>query len=105
MMNRAALVLCLGLSAAAAVRLAVAAAHAGPQQCAVRTGNGTGFSESVAKFQVYEGILHATDLSVWAEWMASGSTPGYKVGRVAYKCETGSGLGMTCRGKSKICKL
>lgn len=72
--------------------------------CTVKAAEGTGGDEKTAKFQVYEALLQATDWSVWAAWMSNGSTPGYKVHPVQYKCGKG-GLGVSCRGQAKICKL
>jgi len=72
--------------------------------CSVKAAEGTGGDEKTAKFQVYEALLQATDWGAWAAWMANGTTPGYKVHPVKYRCSAG-GLGMTCRGQAKICKL
>ena len=56
-----------------------------------------------AKFQVKEAILQSFDWGVWAAFMATGSTPGYRVTSHGYKCSPG-GLGYNCRGTSTICK-
>jgi hypothetical protein len=84
-------------------------AHSAPKAsrgaCAVKAAEGTGATEAAAKFQVYEAILQATDWGSWAAWMSSGKTPGYKVNTVKYNCNSGTGLGVTCRGQSTICKL
>lgn len=100
----------LGLSLAAAFLIvtdfslsAGAAKH--PSACAVKAAAGTGESEKTAKFQVYEGLLLATDWGAWASFMANGTTPGYRVAPVKYKCFKGSGLGVSCRGQVKICKV
>ncbi|MCZ7594870.1 MAG: hypothetical protein M5U16_08085 [Hyphomicrobium sp.] len=50
-----------------------------------------------------EAILQSFDWGVWAAFMATGSTPGYRVSTPAYKCSPG-GLGYNCRGTSTICK-
>ena len=73
--------------------------------CAEKVGHGTGNTEANAKFQVYEALLKATDMSTWASWMANGTTPGYKVKPVTYRCTKGTGLGVTCRGRASICKV
>jgi hypothetical protein len=91
-----------GVMATASATATEAAPH---RRCAMRVADGTGASAAVAKFQVYEGLLKATDWSVWAAWMTNGSTPGYAVKAVRYICTSGSGLGVSCRGKAKICKL
>lgn len=89
-------------AAAAVMFFAASAAHAG--SCSNKAAEGTGSDEKAAKFQVYEALLQATDWSAWAAWMSNGTTPGYKVHPVAYKCTKG-GLGVNCRGQAKICKL
>lgn len=73
--------------------------------CMAKVAEGTGSSHENAKFQAYEALLQATDWGAWATWMANGTTPGYKVNAVKYKCVTGGGLGVTCRGKTTICKF
>ena len=76
-----------------------------PRACAIKAANGTGETEKSAKFQAYEGILPATDWGAWASFMANGITPGYKVAPVKYSCVKNSGLGFSCRGRTKICKV
>jgi hypothetical protein len=105
MTSTAAQRLMVGMFATVFAVLPVHAASAAKSQCAMRAADGTGYSEKVAKFQAYEGLLQATGAGLWAEWIANGSTPGYAVKRVKYTCTTGTGLGVTCRGKAKICKL
>ena len=73
-------------------------------RCVAKAAEGTGGDEKTAKFQVYEALLQATDWSAWAAWMANGTTPGYKVNPVKYRCTKG-GIGVTCRGQTTICKL
>lgn len=92
------------ISAAAVMSFVVLApaAHAG--SCTVKAAEGTGGDTKTAKFQVYEALLQATDWGAWASWMANGTTPGYKVSPVSYRCSSG-GIGVTCRGQAKICKL
>lgn len=93
-------------TAVAAIALLPAlTAPAAAGECFNKAAEGTGGDEKSAKFQVYEALLQATDWGAWAAWMANGSTPGYKVGTVKYRCKTGSGLGVTCRGQARICKL
>lgn len=90
--------------AAVAVTLACAGFVAGAEAaCFKKTASGTATSLDGAKFQVKEAILQSFDWGVWAAFMASGSTPGYKVSTPAYKCSPG-GLGYNCRGTSTICK-
>jgi hypothetical protein len=71
--------------------------------CMNKAGQGTAVSEDGAKFQAMEAILQATDWGLWAAWMANGSTPGYKVGKVKYRCKKG-GIGFECTGQTTICK-
>lgn len=73
--------------------------------CGVKAGDGTGATSKIAKYQAYEALLQATDWGAWASWMSNGTTPGYKVSRLSYACSQGTGLGVTCRGKAKICKI
>ena len=82
-----------------------ARAGAAKPSCTVRSANGTGASSKAARFQAYESLLQATGWSVWAAWMADGSTPGYKIKPAKYTCQTGTSLGVTCRGQATICKL
>lgn len=89
--------LALGLAAALPT-----VAHA--KSCVVKAAEGTGGSTEAAKFQVDEALLQAVDWGAWASWMANGSTPGYSYGKRTYRCGPG-GLGVTCRGQAKICKL
>ena len=73
-------------------------------RCYVKTASGTGPTEDVAKFQVYEGLLRSVDVGLWPVWMANGTTPGYRVGKVAHTCRKGMGLGVSCSGRATICK-
>jgi len=73
-------------------------------RCAVKTASGTGPTEDVAKFQVYEGLLRSVSSGLWSEWMVGGKTPGYRVGTPAYVCLKNMGLGVSCTGRAKICK-
>ena len=86
--------------------LVAAAAHAkhASHRCENAAANGTGITEKIAKFQVYEGLLQATDMALWAEWIANGKTPGHTIKPVKYVCHAGSGLGIFCRGTTTICK-
>ncbi len=79
--------------------------HAQKNSCTMRSANGTGVSNKAAKFQVYEGLLKATDFTTWAVWITDGNTPGYVVKSVKYRCKSGSGFGVSCQGRAKICKL
>jgi hypothetical protein len=83
----------------------ISSASAASAACSVKSGFGTGPSASVAKFEAYEGLLKATDWSAWASFMLDGSTPGYSIKPVKYVCKAGTGLGVTCTSKAKICKL
>jgi hypothetical protein len=73
--------------------------------CSIRVADGSGVSENVAKFQVFEGILKATDVSLWATWMAEATTPGYAIKNVKYRCHSGAGLGVACRGQARVCRI
>lgn len=87
----------------------LAAVMAGPvdaaPRCVAKTADGTGANEKVARFQVYEELLKSVDWGVWAQWMADGTTPGYKVGRPVTVCRAGAGLGISCRGRASICRI
>ena len=83
--------------------LAPSAVEAAPR-CALKTASGTGPTEDVAKFQVYEGLLRSASDDVWLTWMATGATPGYRVAKPVYTCVKGRGLGVSCRGRTSICK-
>jgi len=88
----------------AAVAMLVPAPVGAAPRCVIKTASGTGATEDVAKFQVYEGLLRAVDSGLWSEWMASGTTPGVRVGKPVYACVKGMGLGVSCSGRSRICK-
>jgi hypothetical protein len=93
------------LSCAAAVAVAVMCvgfAGNAEAKCFRKAASGTASSLDGAKFQVKEAILQSFDWGVWAAFMASGTTPGYKVSTPAYSCSKG-GLGYNCRGTSTIC--
>lgn len=92
--------------AAAAVLAPVLAASSATAAgtCTAKAAEGSGGDEKSAQFQVYEALLQATDWSAWASWMSNGTTPGYKVNPVKYRCSKG-GAGVTCRGQTTICKL
>lgn len=94
------------LSLVAALALAVVCAgFSGDAEakCFKKSASGTATTVDGAKFQVKEAILQSFDWGVWAAFMATGSTPGYRVSTPAYKCAPG-GLGYNCRGTSTICK-
>lgn len=74
-------------------------------RCAIKTASGTGPSEKVARFQVYEGLLRSADVGLWTAWMATGETPGYRISKPSTVCRSNMGLGVSCRGKASICKL
>jgi hypothetical protein len=80
----------------------VAPAEAGGR-CFTKAASGTNTTMEGAKTQVYEALLQSFDWGVWASWMASGSTPGYKVGAPRYSCSKG-GIAYNCKGVSTICK-
>jgi hypothetical protein len=89
----------------AAASAAFLLAHGSPAEaghCFTKAASGTNTSLEGAKSQVYEALLQSFDWGTWASWMASGSTPGYKVGAPRYSCAKG-GLGYTCKGVSTIC--
>jgi hypothetical protein len=72
-------------------------------RCVMKTADGTGPTEDVAKFQVYEGLLRSVGQGAWSSWMVTGSTPGMRVGKPVYRCRQGLGLGVSCRGRATIC--
>jgi len=93
------------IAALAAAALAAGTMTAEAKQCWRKTAEGTGGDAASAKFQVDEALLQSVDWGAWAAWMASGTTPGYSFGKRSYNCKSGSGLGVTCRGSSTICKI
>ncbi len=94
-------------TAAAAAALAAFTLTCGTQaeagRCFRKAASGTNLTMSGAKSQVYEALLQSFDWGAWASWMATGTTPGYRVGRPHYRCTKG-GLGYTCKGTATICK-
>lgn len=96
---------CVVVSAIVCIGLAWAVPANAQASCGVKASEGTGATSENAKFQIYEALLQATDWGAWASWMSNGTTPGYKVSRVSYTCVKGTGLGVTCRGQAKICKI
>ena len=93
------------LAALAILALCASTSVDAATRCSVKTADGTGPNEKVAKFQVYKGLLKSLDWSVWSQWMADGTTPGYRVNRTNYVCRAGEGLGVSCRGRATICKV
>ncbi|HWK33968.1 MAG TPA: hypothetical protein VNR51_09850 [Hyphomicrobium sp.] len=94
----------LSYTAALAAALVCAGfASSADAKCFRKSASGTAPTVDGAKFQVKEAILQSFDWGVWAAFMASGATPGYRVSTPAYKCAPG-GLGYNCRGTSTICK-
>ena len=95
----------IAFAAAAIAALSVAQmapAEAGGR-CFTKAASGTNTTMEGAKSQVYEALLQSFDWGAWASWMASGSTPGYKIGAPRYSCSKG-GIGYNCKGVSTICK-
>jgi len=91
----------IAVAALAAFSLGVGSpAEAG---CFYKAASGTNTTLEGAKFQAHEAILQSFDWGVWASWMASGATPGYRVSSPSYSCKPG-GLGYNCVGTSTICK-
>ncbi len=90
------------LAAAAAVSTPAVAAKG---NCFNKAAEGTNTTEDGAKFQAYEAILQSFDWGAWASWMASKTTPGYKITPAKYRCTKGTGFGFTCVGQATICKL
>jgi hypothetical protein len=80
-----------------------AGAPAQAGSCFRKAASGTNTSLSGAKAQVFEALLQSFDWGVWASYMSTGTTPGYRVGAPAYRCSKG-GLGYNCTGVSTICK-
>lgn len=89
------------LACLATVALCAAApAHAG--SCFKKSAEGTGVTESIAKFQVDAALLQATDWAIYFTYVTNGSTPGYSFGPRSYKCSAG-GVGTVCRGSATLC--
>jgi len=96
----------LSTAAAVAALAAFALGSGSPAEaghCFKKAASGTNVTMQGAKSQVYEAILQSFDWGAWASWMASGSTPGYRVGQPSYSCAKG-GLGYNCKGVATICK-
>ena len=92
----------IAVAALAAFSLGAASpAQAG--SCFKKSASGTNTTIAGAKSQVYEALLQSFDWGAWASWMATGSTPGYRVGAPSYSCKPG-GLGYNCVGTTTICK-
>ena len=92
----------IAVSALAAFSLGAGSpAQAG--SCFKKSASGTNTTIAGAKSQVYEALLQSFDWGAWASWMATGSTPGYRVGAPSYSCKPG-GLGYNCVGTTTICK-
>jgi hypothetical protein len=72
-------------------------------RCFKKAASGTNTTMSGAKSQVYEALLQSFDWGAWASWMATGSTPGYRISKPSYRCAKG-GLGYDCKGVATICK-
>ena len=89
---------------AAAIAICASQSVDAATRCAIKTASGTGPTEDVAKFQVYEGLLASVDGGLWPAWLATGTTPGYRVNKPVYTCRKGMGLGVSCRGRATICK-
>jgi hypothetical protein len=87
----------------AAMSLAAATSADAAGRCFTKAASGTNTTMEGAKTQVYEALLQSFDWGAWASWMASGSTPGYKVGAPRYSCSKG-GIGYNCKGVSTICR-
>ena len=93
----------LALAATALAGLSLIAATPADAGCFKKAASGTNTTLAGAKTQVYEALLQSFDWGVWASWMASGTTPGYRVAPPSYSCSKG-GLGYNCRGVTTICK-
>ena len=92
-------------TAAAVAALAAVALVGGTSaeaRCFKKASSGTNTTMSGAKFQAYEALLQSFDWGVWASYMATGSTPGYRVSP-SYSCKAG-GLGYNCRAVATIYK-
>ena len=70
--------------------------------CFSKAASGTNTTLEGAKFQAHEAILQSFDWSLWATWMATGKTPGYRISP-KYSCSKG-GLGYNCHASATICK-
>ena len=88
--------------AATVVAMSVAPVGAAPR-CTPKSAAGTGPTEDVAKFQVYEELLKSVDNGLWLSWLATGKTPGFRVGKPTYACRRGVGLGVACTGRAVVC--
>jgi len=95
----------IAVVALASAGLVVGSVGADAKECFKKAAEGTNTTEKGAQFQAFEAILQATSWGLWAAWMANGSTPGYTVDKARYKCTKGTGLGYTCVGSTRICKL
>ena len=71
--------------------------------CFNKAAEGTNTDTKGAQFQAYEAILQSFDWGAWSSWMASGTTPGYKISPAKYRCSPG-GIGVKCIAQATICK-
>lgn len=98
---------------AAGMVIAVAGAEAAKPggKCVEKAAQGTNTTLAGAKVQAYEALLQATDWGLWGNWMSSSASPdnpykggGYTITKPRWKCGPG-GLGTSCVGQARICKI
>jgi hypothetical protein len=91
------------IAVAALAAFSLGAGSSAEAGCFKKSASGTNTTVSGAKSQVYEALLQSFDWGAWASWMATGSTPGYRISGPSYSCKPG-GLGYNCVGSATICK-
>ena len=90
------------IAVAALAAFSLGAGSAAEAGCFYKAASGTNTTLEGAKFQAHEAILQSFDWSLWATWMATGTTPGYRISP-KYSCSKG-GLGYNCHASASICK-
>ena len=82
----------------------LAAPLAAKAACLKKGAKATASTEKSAKWFVMETIVQQISWGMWPGWVANGTTPGYKVSGVLYKCKKGGG-GVTCIGQATFCEV
>lgn len=55
-----------------------------------------------AKWFALETMVQSVSWGIWPAFVANGSTPGYRITKQRYKCESG-GVSVTCKGWATFC--
>ena len=57
-----------------------------------------------AKWFALETMVQSVSWGIWPAFVANGSTPGYRITKQRYTCET-SGVSVTCKGWATFCPV